>query len=243
MKKSINSICAVSVLVALIGCQREPAAAPERLAQYRTAVLSLLHGTYSGGCFGNDPRQPGEVSIDGAGVVARPGWKADLMRGTEMLILSQTHPRESGEWSVEVSGKPAGGGANALPALPLEGPDGFRCAFRTQAGQQKRASLYATVAPFFVQAAATLACSEGALTQLWRIAPGDSAVQVGQRTLSLVDGVATEFIHFDPRAGTLGYSVFYADGSMFGMNIDRSGKFVDVLTGGGASSFGCKPLT
>lgn len=243
MKNSVISICAVSVVIALIGCQPGPAAAPERLAQYRKAVLSLLPGTYSGGCFGNDPRQPGEVSIDGAGVVAKPGWKADLMRGTEMLILSQTHPRESGEWSVEVSGKPADGGPNALHGLPLEGLDGFRCTFRTQAGQQQRSSLYATVAPFFAQAAATLACSEGALTQLWRVAPGDSAVQVGQRKLSLVDGVATEFIYFDPRAGTLGYSVFYADGSMFGMNIDRSGKFVDVLTGGGESSFGCKSVT
>lgn len=239
----MNCICAVSFLAALAGCQRELAAAPERLAQYRERVLSLLPGTYSGGCFGNEPNQPGEVSIDGAGVVAKPGWKADLMRGTEILTLSRTYPQERAEWSVEVSGKALGGGANALPGLPMEGPDGFRCVFRNRAELQKRESLYAAVAPLFIQASATLACGEGGLTQSWRIAPDGAGVQAGRHKLSFVDGVATELVEVDTRAGTLGYAVFYADGTMFGMKMDSRGQFADVLTGGGASSFGCKPAT
>lgn len=244
MGRLVVCICA---LVLLGACQRDPggmvdaASQARQLAQYKQTVIPLLAGSYRGSCTGGDAKAPRTIVIDSAGVARAPGWTADLLNGTEVLILSRTLD-DPGSLSVQVGGAPAASApaGRSTPGLPVDPTGQIHCAYGGNAHALAKKSLYAFVAPYFKRGSSTLICTSLHSSEQLKVQASDDGIQVGKRTLSFVQGVQTEHIYLHIKGAKLSYAVEYAS-EIVGVTVDGSGNISDVTTGGTQDSFGCTP--
>lgn len=212
-------------------------ATAKRIAGYKTNMLALLAGTYGGDCKDKSGAATKEaISVSSTGLVSAKGVQHDIMAPDGGLVLGRV--LESNQpvsayasalgtdpaWSLVLTS----GAEESLVLTDMAG--GHRCDQVALAARLRAKPLYPAVAPFFIDAAATLSCmtSNAAAKELPAKA-GPAGLTLGERIFSFTAHMKAEVVSVDPGTRKLTYNLDYHDGGKLVMVIDDSGKIADVL--------------
>lgn len=217
---------------------------PERMNQYKRSVLTLIAGSYSGDCATKSGASArGAIVIGTDGAVDAPGMKphhllapgSKLMLSTEAVIgrpekIVFVAGDDQAGWSVSSNGKGRGS------TIFSDGDEAIKCHNEGTPTPGKAAALYPSLARFFIGAAASMQCTDGASgARRYQVTPTSNGVTIGDNAFSFTQKNAGEVVMLDPGEGSLHYSYKVIDGDTLAMAIDRRGA-INLLTATGPSS-------
>jgi len=232
------------------GMAAKEAASLKRARQYRSALVPMLAGVYSGQCTQGAGMAPDAITVGADGVVSARQWKHDLMASTGMLTLGRTLERgqpvaayalvdnKDPEWSMAImSGKEES-------ALLSSAGAGIKCLPVAQAARLRDKPLYPAVAAFFSAGASELICSGvGDLTRATlAVKAGADGVTLGDRVYSFDKGVTVEVAGIDASGKSLSFNVEYENGDKVVLGLDAGGKISQFMWTGQQKNLFCMPV-